>query len=328
MNFKMFMYYCAICGGWAALIAWALQQFAGMQNDKSYWAAHEVQKSAVIACLLGLLVAGIIGLLDALLNSVGFSRVVRLVICLAVGFVGSLIAGGIGELLRQALQLPPTNPRNPTSQIWAMPPGWTLVGAIIGASIGIFDLLRAASSGKGMKQAIRKIVNGIIGGTIGGFIGGLVNGVFHAIELPKGIASDPGIDLLKEFLPMTSLAVGLVILGMCIGLLIGVAQVVLKEAWVKIERGFRAGREMILTKPEVLIGRAEGVDIALFGDMQVEKQHARIVLKGDRYILVDLDTPGGTTVNGQRITGPTPLSNGDVIGCGNSQVRFNERARR
>ena len=160
--------------------------------------------------------------------------------------------------------------------------------------------------------------------------GGLLNDAFLRIPLPDGLSDAYGnpATTLKDYLPKTTLAVGLVILGMCIGLLIGVAQIVLKEAWVRVEKGFRAGREMILSKPDTVIGRAEGCDIALFGDMQVEKQHARIVLKGDRYILVDSDTPGGTSVNGQRISGPYPLSNGDMIGCGKSMVRFEERARR
>jgi hypothetical protein len=315
MNFKMFMYYCALCGGWAALITWALQQAAGMQGP--LWADKPVMKSIIIACILGILLAGVIGLLDALMNAVGFARFIRVIICLAVGFVGSLLGGGIGELIFMAVKVKFI--------------GWALVGAVIGASIGVFDLLRATTSGKGFRQAIRKIVNGIIGGTIGGAIGGLLNDAFGAIPITAlGIkdAQDQVYDNLKDWLPKTSLAVGLVILGMCIGLLIGIAQVVLKEAWVRVEQGFRAGREMILTKPEVIIGRAEGVDIALFGDMGVEKQHARIMLKGDRYILIDLDTPGGTTVNGERVTGPTPLSNGDMIGCGKSKVRFQERAKR
>ncbi len=312
MNFKMFMYYCALCGGWAALITWAIQQAAGMQT----WTGSTVMKSVIIAAILGILLAGVIGLLDALMNAVGFARMVRVVICLAVGFVGSLAGGGIGELIFMTVGMKFI--------------GWALVGAVIGASIGVFDLLRASSSGKGFKQAVRKIVNGIIGGTIGGAIGGLLNDAFGAIPLGGMFkdAQDVPYENLKQWLPKTSLAVGLVILGMCIGLLIGVAQVVLKEAWVRVEKGFRAGREMILSKPEVIIGRAEGVDIALFGDMQVEKQHARITLKGDRYILIDLDTPGGTTINGERISGPTPLSNGDMIGCGNSKVRFQEKAKR
>ena len=82
-------------------------------------------------------------------------------------------------------------------------------------------------------------------------------------------------------------------LGLCIGLLIGVAQVILKEAWVKVEAGFRPGRELIVSKGEIVIGRAESCDIGLFGDNSVERTHARILRKGDRYLLVDSDTAGG-----------------------------------
>lgn len=319
MNFKIFMYYCALCGGWAALITWALQQAAGLQSPDN--SMSPVVKTMVIGTLLGLLLAGVIGLLDAMLNAVGFARIVRVIICLAVGFVGSIVVSGIGELVHKAMEATVGDIRFI---------GWAMVGAIIGASIGVFDVLRATTSGKGMRQAIRKIINGIIGGTIGGAIGGLLNDAFLRIPLPDGLSDAYGnpATTLKDYLPKTTLAVGLVILGMCIGLLIGIAQIVLKEAWVRVEKGFRAGREMILSKPDTVIGRAEGCDIALFGDMQVEKQHARIVLKGDRYILVDSDTPGGTSVNGQRISGPYPLSNGDMIGCGKSMVRFEERARR
>jgi hypothetical protein len=160
---------------------------------------------------------------------------------------------------------------------------------------------------------------------MGGFIGGFLNDLMTVI--PNPLAEQAG-EKLRDALPRWTLATGLVILGMSIGLLIGLAQVVLKEAWVRIEQGFKAGREMILNKPETTIGRAEGVDIALFGDMNVEKVHARIVLKGDRYMLVDSNTPGGTFINGERISGPTPLSSGDMIGVGRSMVRFEERGKR
>jgi pSer/pThr/pTyr-binding forkhead associated (FHA) protein len=118
------------------------------------------------------------------------------------------------------------------------------------------------------------------------------------------------------------------VLGMCIGLLIGLAQVILKEAWLKVEKGFRPGRELIVSKEQVVIGRGEACDIGLFGDNGVERTHARILRKGDRYLLVDADTPGGTYLNGHRIDGPTPLRAGDAIGVGKAVIRFGERQKR
>ena len=39
--------------------------------------------------------------------------------------------------------------------------------------------------------------------------------------------------------------------------------------------GFWAGRELILTKPEITIGRAESCDIGLFGDSGVARGEGR-----------------------------------------------------
>ena len=71
--------------------------------------------------------------------------------------------------------------------------------------------------------------------------------------------------------------------------------------------GFRPGRELILTKPKTVIGRAEGSDIPLFGDQGVEKTHAQIVLEGLRYLVEDAGSPGGTYVNEKRVSGRMAL---------------------
>jgi len=305
MNFKNFIYYCALCGAWAALFAWLIAEVMG-QNEASTSDREAIMKSATVAAILGLLLASVIGFLDALMNATGFQRIVRVFVCLLVGLVGSLAGGALGETLATYV----------LGQFVGRIIGWIVVGVIIGGSLGVFDLLRAMAAGKGKGQAVRKIVNGVIGGTLGGALGGTLTAM---------IGQTP----IRETLPRFVLATGLVILGACIGLLIGLAQVILKEAWVKVEQGFKAGRQMILSKPDTTIGRAEGSDIALFGDQQCEKLHAHIVLKGDRYVLVEHGSPGtGTFINDQRISGQAPLKSGDLIRVGKSLLRFEERAKR
>jgi predicted component of type VI protein secretion system len=112
------------------------------------------------------------------------------------------------------------------------------------------------------------------------------------------------------------------------GLFIGLAQVILKEAWIKIESGRRAGREMILTRDETTIGRAESCDVGLFGDNAVEKLHARILLKDRQYLLADAETPGGTYLNDLRLDQPMPLRSGDIIRIGANVLRFGERPKK
>jgi MFS family permease len=199
--------------------------------------------------------------------------------------------------------------------------GWTLTGALIGAAIGVFEMAAAQMNKKDMTGARKKIIKTAIGGTVGGLLGGILSYLLRRILTGILTGRDP--DSL-----WSPSALGFVALGMCIGLLIGLAQVILKEAWIKVEAGARPGREMILTKDRVSVGRSEGCDVGLYGDPAVEKLHAHIILDGGRYYLEDVGTPAGTYVNDRPVAGRTPLSAGDVIRMGRNVLRFNERQKR
>src|SRR5437588_7312348 len=96
MSFKAFIYYCAICGGWAAFVAWFALWAAGVVRID-----NPFLKTPLIAGFLGLLVAAGVGAVDAKLNAVGFQRVLRVVVCMAVGLVGGALGGLVGEGLHQ-----------------------------------------------------------------------------------------------------------------------------------------------------------------------------------------------------------------------------------
>jgi hypothetical protein len=300
MSFKLFIYYCALCGGWAALAAWVAVYALGIHGIED-----ATVKTTITSGILGLFVATVIGALDSLLNSVGAQRLMRIAVCMIIGLLGGFIGGFFGETLHKA-----SFPRFT---------GWIMVGLAIGVSIGVFDLIRAFHKSQSPRSAIRKIINGVIGGGLGGLLGGLLFGLCAQAADMRVLPLEP------ERAP---LAVGLTILGTLIGLLIGLAQVFLKEAWLKVESGFKAGRELILSKEETTIGRGEGCDIGLFGDHGVEKLHARILQQGHRYLVADANTPGGTFLNDQRVDQAMPLRAGDVIRVGRSVIRFGERQKR
>jgi hypothetical protein len=67
-----------------------------------------------------------------------------------------------------------------------------------------------------------------------------------------------------------------------------------------------------LDKPITTIGRWADNDVVV-DDRWVSRYHARIERQDDRYVIEDLDSKNGTFVNGQRITGPTVLSDGDQV---------------
>jgi hypothetical protein len=199
---------------------------------------------------------------------------------------------------------------------------WTVAGTLIGLSVGTFDVVFSVLRGKDFGQAVRKTFKGLLGGLLGGLIGGFLSLLLRGCgDLPP-FHNKPADSL---WIPTST---GFIILGGCIGLLIGLAQIILKEAWLKVEQGFRRGREMLLQKGELTIGRAESCDLGLFGDPLVEKLHAKILRQGNEYVIVDQGSIAGTFVNEQRINGPTPLRDGDSIRLGKCVLRFGERAKR
>jgi hypothetical protein len=308
MSFRAFIYYCALGGAWAAFLVAVVVLVTGLR------ALNVFVATPLITVLLGTTLAAVVGGLDALLNAPqgrAWPLLARLGFCAGVGFVGGLVSGLIADgviLIGDWLHMPGT-----------AVVGWVLVGTVIGASIGAYDLARSLKARQGHRQALRKTFNGLVGGFLGGLVGGLLSeGITLAVRAGES----------RLYLGRTALALGLVVLGGSIGLLIGLAQVILKEAWLRVDAGFRPGRELLLSKEEFAIGRAEGCDLGLFGDSGVEKVHARILTEQGRYLLADADTAGGTFLNDARIDGPTLLHDGDVIRLGNSVLRFGVRNRR
>ncbi len=310
MSFRWFIYYCAVCGGCAAFVGWALGKFPPL--------APSAMLDALKGMCVGLMLGVVLAFIDSLISFSWAHVVAAALRVTTAGFVGAVsgfFGGLIGGAITRSLSYLPL-------QIAGTILGWTMTGTLIGASVGVFDLLVAASRERDVSGSLRKVVHGLLGGAIGGLLGSLLYLLFYGAL--GGLFGDK-VDLDTMWTPG---AAGFTALGLCIGLLVGLAQVILKEAWVKVEAGSRPGRELIVSKGEIVIGRAESCDIGLFGDNAVERTHARILRKGDRYLLVDADTPAGTYLNGRRIDGPTPLRSGDEIRVGRNTLRFGERQKR
>ncbi|MBX3270471.1 MAG: FHA domain-containing protein, partial [Sandaracinaceae bacterium] len=84
-----------------------------------------------------------------------------------------------------------------------------------------------------------------------------------------------------------------------------------------------AQRRLDFDKNEVTIGRVQGNDIIL-PKGNVSKRHSRIVLKDNRFIVVDLKSTNGTYVNGRKITSPLVVKAGDKIYIGDFILTLEE----
>jgi len=74
----------------------------------------------------------------------------------------------------------------------------------------------------------------------------------------------------------------------------------------------------------VRFGREADATITVRGDAAkvVSARHAELRVEGNAWLLADLGSRNGTYLNGNRITGPTPVSQGDVIRLGESGPEY------
>ena len=83
-------------------------------------------------------------------------------------------------------------------------------------------------------------------------------------------------------------------------------------------------RTVPLTRQVLTIGRRPDMTLVL-EDAHVSRVHAQIRLVQGRYVIFDLDSSGGTYVNGQRIT-QCLLHPGDVISLAGAQLVFGQES--
>jgi DNA-binding response OmpR family regulator len=74
-------------------------------------------------------------------------------------------------------------------------------------------------------------------------------------------------------------------------------------------------RELALAAEPLVIGRDPACDLPIDGRL-ISRRHAAIRRSGQIYLLEDLGSRNGTSVNGAPIAAPHPLRDGDRIGLG------------
>jgi ABC transport system ATP-binding/permease protein len=83
-----------------------------------------------------------------------------------------------------------------------------------------------------------------------------------------------------------------------------------------------AGREFVLDKGAMVIGRTEDNDIVV-NHRSISRHHAKIVKEHGRYSIVDLQSSNGVRVNGEEY-GKVELRRGDLVDLGHVRIRFIE----
>lgn len=96
-------------------------------------------------------------------------------------------------------------------------------------------------------------------------------------------------------------------------------------ATLVVRQGPQAGMSYPLSGNQIVIGREEGMDIAL-QDPESSRRHALVSWRGGQFVIEDLGSTNGTFVNGIQITAPQVLNPGDSIGIGQTVLVFHASA--
>jgi hypothetical protein len=299
------MYFNAVFGALGGLLGWMLFGILGERNPSDERVFFFFSPLDFNLILGGAVIGGSIGYFVVSVEAIRDESLVRFARLASYGVLIAMLGGAIGMYVGDRIQ---------QFLVWligdyliltmfARGLGWSLLGIAIGGSEGI------------AARSLGKFSYGTIGGLMGGFIGGVLFDLFYHIARQSHATT------------YFWNALGLVILGACIGSLSALVQTVFQPANLKVMRGWQEGREYALDKPMSLIGRDEHADIALFRDMKVEKKHCFVKNVSGKYVLVNNGAPPEfTRVNDEQVSDQRELHDGDRIQLGSVILRFQLRA--
>lgn len=175
--------------------------------------------------------------------------------------------------------------------------GWAIMGAGVGLLLGLAD------------RSAAKALRGALGGAVGGFLGGLLFDSFTALRFGAG---DTG---------TVARLVGLTILGAAIGFMLRLTQEFFKTAWLLgTTTGKYEGKQYILAKPVVTVGRSDANDISFYHDEQVPLKAGALRMTGKNWRWQG----DAVLVNGHP-TGDAELHSGDRLTFGTTELIFAQK---
>lgn len=268
--------------------------------------------------------------------TLGFTLLLALLIGLAIGFAngwlrGSLkhglkegilgalfgmLVGSFGLRIGQAL----SQAYDPLLGTGANPMPVDMVGRTL------FMVPFAICVGIGIGAAafsLPRTIQGAIGGAFAGVIAGLS---FDPISSALGVPMLALQGKTEGEVGSTGRAAFAVILGLTLGLFIALAERVVQTAWLRQSFGKNEGKEWVIDRPQVSIGKSELATVPIFGDPSLSPYHAVISKTPQGYVIQDTSqSPVGIGVNGQRVQ-QALLPPGSIIQMGSTVLQFLTKA--
>ena len=260
---------------------------------------------SIVAGMIGLFLGAADGLVCRLPRRALLGGGVGLLVGLIGGLVCSIAASVIyGPITHFAMKQGGGNGLSALGfalQVGGRSLAWALAGMAMGLGQGI--ALRSK----------RLAIYGFLGGVIGGLLGGLL---FDPIDLILLGSDKPSAEW--------SRLVGFTVIGVSVGGLIGVVELLARDAWLRMTQGPLTGKEFLLFKDVMKIGSSPRSDLYLFNDPLVAEQHAILRTVGDDAEIESLIEARLVQVNGRSVR-TARLRHGDTVAIGRTAFLFQRR---
>jgi Inner membrane component of T3SS, cytoplasmic domain len=254
--------------------------------------------SVVFLGLVGLMLGGFLTAWQNFISGSYRAATRRFAIGAALGAISAAASLYPANLVKRAMH-DFTNGQYRVSNI-AMGVMWALVASLLSACLG----------------ALRSRMTSFLGfltGAVSGFLGGLVFGATAAKFDDHGRL----VNLLR---PTTFLTVACVCA--VIGAVFGRVTAIRRLATLRIMEGRNQGMEVVVERAQATIGSDSKSDLVLAGDDGVAGTHLTIDLAANP---PTISAHGPTRLNGQPVTGPTPLPPDGVVMIGRSFIRISTK---
>ncbi|MBI3926620.1 MAG: FHA domain-containing protein [Armatimonadetes bacterium] len=183
--------------------------------------------------------------------------------------------------------------------------GWALAGTTVGLGQGI------------ALKSKRLFIYGLVGGVVGGLIGGLLFDPIGLLLIGGGKQAVVG---------DVSRGVGFGVIGATVGFMIGIVELLARDAWLKMIEGPLAGKEFLVFKDVMAIGSSPRSDIYLFNDDNVLDHHGTLRVVGEECEIESTSADRPVMVNNRPIRAAR-LRSGDQITLGRTSFLYMKRNR-
>lgn len=263
------------------------------------------------------LVGGFIGLALGAVDGIVCRLLRRALIGGAMGFVVGFIGGFISNILANLAY-------SPLSELAMRQEGDSVsglsgIGFLLqtgGRSLawGLAGITMGLGQGIALRSK-RLFIYGLIGGVIGGLLGGMAFDPVDMIFL-GGLKPSSHISRL----------IGIAFVGLGVGAMIGIVELLARDAWLRMTAGPLAGKEFLIFKDVMNIGSSPRSDIYLFNDPEVAELHATIRAVGDECEIENKNDYPPVLLNGRALK-RSRLRHSDEIKIGRTVFVYEKRQR-